>query len=167
MSSESSLSLAEIKAIKRIHCLRDLILNLIFYYIVDETIKEQSQKKPPNKQKKTPENLFISTAFIVGMLEIKNVGMVFSASFKERLREKMLLRSNIQQFVLWWWSHSEILPFFFFFGLAVLFLIFHWFIGSSLSEKSGIFVTTLKSLFSPQTLAVISVTCTKSETKLG
>lgn len=100
MSSESSLSLAEIKAIKRIHCLRDLILNLIFYYIVDETIKEQSQKKPTKQTKKTPENLFISTAFIVGMLEIKNVGMVFSASFKERLREKMLLRSNIQQFVL-------------------------------------------------------------------
>lgn len=54
MSSESSLSLAEIKAIKRIHCLRDLILNLIFYYIVDETIKEQSQKKTTKQTKKNP-----------------------------------------------------------------------------------------------------------------
>lgn len=83
------------------------------------------------------------------MLEIKNVGMVFCASFNERLSKEMLLRSNVLQFLLCWWSHGDIS---FFPLIVIFFLIFHWFISSSLSEKSGIFVTTLISLFSPQTL---------------
>lgn len=50
MTSKSFLSLAEIKTIKCIHCLRDLILNLVFfYYVVDETIKELSQKQIKRK----------------------------------------------------------------------------------------------------------------------
>lgn len=48
--------------------------------------------------KKSTENLFISTAFIVGMPEIKNIGMVFSASFNERLSKEIFLRSNICNF---------------------------------------------------------------------
>lgn len=120
MSSESFLSLAEIKAIKCIHCLRDLILNLIFLLHCWWNYKGTISKK-----KESTENVFTSTAVIVGMLEMKNVGMVFSPSFKERLREKMLLRSNIQQFLLCWWSNSEILPFIF---LLLLFFIL-FFIG--------------------------------------
>lgn len=159
MSSESFLSIAEIKTIKCIQRLRDLILNFIFLLHCWWNYKGTISKKKPNS-----ENLFVSTACIVAMLEIKNVGMVFCASFNERLSKEMLLRSNILQFLLCWWSHGDIS----FFPLIVIFFLNFSLLYFILSFRKiwNICNNTYKSVFTPN-LAVTSVTCTDSQTQLG
>lgn len=153
MSSESFLSLAEIKTIKSIHCLRDLILNLIFLLHCWWNYKWTLSKKNQHKI------YLFSLPLLLECWKSRMSVWYFLLHSKKDWARKC---SSGQIFAIspLMMIYDKILTVEFF-SLVVL---FHWFIGTSLSEKSGIFVTTLKSLFSPQILALTSVTCTDSKT---
>lgn len=134
------------------------IESYLFYYVVDETIKQLSQKQI--KRKFT--YFHCHYCWSAGNQEC-SYGLFCLIQWKtEQGNAPQVKYSAISPLLMiTWWNINWV------FSPVALFLIFHWFIGSSLSQKSGRFVTTLKSLFSPQMLALISATCTDSETWLG
>lgn len=145
MSSESFLSIAEIKTIKCIQRLRDLILNFIFLLHCWWNYKGTISKKKTQLRKFICFNcLYCCNA---GNQECWYGLLCFIQWKTEQGNAPQVKYSAISPLLMitWWYFFFPPLLLFFF-------LIFHWFISSSLSEKSGIFVTTLISLFSPQTL---------------